>query len=144
MGIAQVGRVVVKLSGSLPPHVQGACIGYHRRVNLPGLLLRWMLLVALVLNAPALALAASSYSGPSSQGHCAAPHSAAMAAAGCCDDAAPAACQSGECECPPACLGMLATLNGTPASPWREAPVPANTQQRAPPPRLDPLRPPIA
>jgi hypothetical protein len=32
-------------------------IGYHRRVNLPGLLLRWMLLVALVLNAPALALA---------------------------------------------------------------------------------------
>jgi len=136
--------VVVKLSGSLPPHVQGACIGYHRPVNLPGLLLRWMLLVALVLNAPALALAASSYSGPSSQGHCAAPHSAAMAAAGCCDDAAPAACQSGECECPPACLGMLATLNGTPASPWREAPVPANAQQRAPPPRLDPLRPPIA
>jgi len=136
--------VVVKLSGSLPPHVQGACIGYHRPVNLPGLLLRWMLLVALGLNAPALALAASSYSGPSSQGHCAAPHSAAMAAAGCCDDAAPAACQSGECECPPACLGMLATLNGTPASPWREAPVPANAQQRAPPPRLDPLRPPIA
>ncbi|HDS1548859.1 TPA: hypothetical protein QEL30_004036 [Stenotrophomonas maltophilia] len=113
-------------------------------MNLPGLLLRWMLLVAVVLNAPAPALAASSYSGPSSQEHCAAPHSAAMAAAGCCDDAAPAACQSGECECPPACLGMLATLNGTPASPWREAPVPANTQQRAPPPRLDPLRPPIA
>ena len=26
----------------------------------------------------------------------------------------------------------------------REAPVPASTQQRAPPPRLDPLRPPIA
>jgi len=136
--------VVVKLSGSSPPHVQGACIGYHRPVNLPGLLLRWMLLVALVLNAPALALASSSYGGSANQDHCAAPHAAAMAAAGCCDDTAPAACQSGECECPPACLGMLATLNGTPASPWREAPVPANTQQRAPPPRLDPLRPPIA
>ncbi|MFB5855770.1 hypothetical protein WAB97_008020 [Stenotrophomonas maltophilia] len=113
-------------------------------MNLTDLLLRWMLLVALVLNAPALALAASPYSVPASQAHCAAPHSAAMAA-GCCDaDAAPAACQSGECECPPACLGMLATLNGTPASPWREAPVPANIQQRAPPLMPDPLRPPIA
>nr|WP_240431612.1 hypothetical protein [Stenotrophomonas sp. Pemsol] len=119
-------------------------IGYRRRVNLPGLLLRWMLLVALVLNAPALALASSSYGGSGNQDHCAAPHSAAMAAAGCCDDAAPAACQSGECECPPACLGMLAMSSGMPASPWREAPVAASTRQRAPPPMPDPLRPPIA
>ncbi|CCH12885.1 hypothetical protein SMD_2345 [Stenotrophomonas maltophilia D457] len=118
-------------------------IGYHRRVNLPGLLLRWMLLVALVLNAPALALGSSSYSGSANQDHCAAPHAAALAAAGCCDDAARAACQSGECECPPACLGMLATLSGTPASPWREAPVAARSQQRASPPMPDPLRPPI-
>ncbi|PJL39648.1 hypothetical protein B9Y78_11895 [Stenotrophomonas maltophilia] len=112
-------------------------------MNLPGLLLRWMLLVALVLNAPALALASSSYGGSANQDHCAAPHAAAMAAAGCCDDTAPAACQSGECECPPACLGMLATLSGTPASPWREAPVAARSQQRASPPMPDPLRPPI-
>jgi hypothetical protein len=118
-------------------------IGYHRRVNLPDLLLRWMLLVALVLNAPALALASSSYGGSGNQDHCAAPHAAALAAAGCCDDAARAACQSGECECPPACLGMLATLSGTPASPWREAPVAARSQQRASPPMPDPLRPPI-
>jgi hypothetical protein len=121
--------------------LRSARIGYHRRVNLSGLLLRWMLLVALVLNAPALALAASSYSGPASQDHCAAPHSAAMA--GCCDDAASTACQSNECECPPASLGMLASLSGTPALPWREAPLPASAQQRAPPPLPDPLRPPI-
>jgi len=118
-------------------------IGYHRRVNLPGLLLRWMLLVALVLYAPALALASSSYGGSANQDRWAAPHAAALAAAGCCDDAARAACQSGECECPPACLGMLATLSGTPASPWREAPVAARSQQRASPPMPDPLRPPI-
>ncbi|KAA3602456.1 hypothetical protein D1178_04505 [Stenotrophomonas maltophilia] len=113
-------------------------------MNLPGLLLRWMLLVALALNAPGLALAASSYNGPANQDHCAAPHSAAMAAVGCCDDAAPLACQSSECECPAACLGMLAALNGTPASPWREAPVPASSPQRASPLTPDPLRPPIA
>jgi len=121
--------------------LRSARIGYHRRVNLPGLLLRWTLLVALVLNAPALALAASSYSGPASQDHCAAPHSAAMA--GCCDDAASTVCQSNECECPPASLGRLASLSGTPALPWREAPLPASAQQRAPPPLPDPLRPPI-
>ncbi|WP_258393970.1 hypothetical protein [Stenotrophomonas maltophilia] len=123
--------------------MRDARIGYHPHVNLPGLLLRWMLLVALVLNAPALALAATSYSGAASQDQCTAPHPAAMAAAGCCDDADPAACQGGECECPPACLGMLATLNGTPASPWREAPAPASTPQHAPPPTPDPMRPPI-
>jgi hypothetical protein len=112
-------------------------------VNLPGLLLRWMLLVALVLNAPALAFALPAYSGTAGQEHCAAPHSAAMTAAGCCDDAASMACQSGECECPPACLGMLATANRTPASPRREAPLAVSSSQRAPPPMLDPLRPPI-
>jgi len=112
-------------------------------VNLPGLLLRWMLLVALVLNAPALAFALPAYSGTAGQEHCAAPHSAAMTAAGCCDDAASMACQSGECDCPPAWLRMLATLSGTLASPWREAPVAARSQQRASPPMPDPLRPPI-
>jgi len=121
--------------------LRDARIGYHQRVNLPGLLLRWMLLVALVLNAPALAVASSSYAAQSSADHCAAPHPAAMA--GCCDEAASTVCQSNECECPPASLGMLAALSGTPALPWREAPLPASTQQRAPPPLPDPLRPPI-
>ncbi|PSD21128.1 hypothetical protein C7E15_02040 [Stenotrophomonas maltophilia] len=45
---------------------------------------------------------------------------------------------------PPTCLGMLATLNGTPVSPWREAPAAASSPQRASPPMPDPLRPPIA
>ncbi|MDV9043836.1 hypothetical protein [Stenotrophomonas sp. RAC2] len=121
--------------------MRDARIGYHRRVNLPGLLLRWMLLVALVLNAPALALASSSNAMAADADHCAAPHSAGMA--GCCDEAASTVCQSDDCECPPACPGMLATLSGTPASPWREAPLAASAQQRAPPPVTDPLRPPI-
>ncbi|MFL6957598.1 hypothetical protein ACJ7C5_07455 [Nocardiopsis yanglingensis] len=121
--------------------MRNARIGYHWRVNLPGLLLRWMLLVALVLNAPALALASSSNAMAADADHCAAPHSAAMT--GCCDEAASTVCQSNECECPPASVGMLAALSGTPASPWREAPLPASAQQRAPPPLPDPLRPPI-
>ncbi|HDS1674870.1 TPA: hypothetical protein QEL58_000347 [Stenotrophomonas maltophilia] len=110
-------------------------------MNLPGLLLRWMLLVALVLNAPALALASLPDASVPTAGHCVAPHSTAMD--GCCDEATSTLCASGECECPPACLGMLATLNGTPASPWREAPPPASARQHAPPPLPDPLRPPI-
>ncbi|WP_262226706.1 hypothetical protein [Stenotrophomonas maltophilia] len=121
--------------------MRDARIGYHRRVNLPGLLLRWMLLVAVVLNAPALALASSPYTMAADADHCAAPHSAAMP--GCCDEATSTVCQSGECECPPACLGMPAALSGTPASPWREAPLAASAQQRASPPMPDPLRPPI-
>ncbi|AVO30635.1 hypothetical protein C6Y55_12215 [Stenotrophomonas maltophilia] len=110
-------------------------------MNLPGLLLRWMLLVALVLNAPALALVSSSNAMAADADHCAAPHSAAMT--GCCDEAASTVCQSNECECLPASVGMLAALSGTPASPWREAPLPASAQHRASPPLPDPLRPPI-
>ncbi|HIE1100738.1 hypothetical protein I5U60_13300 [Stenotrophomonas maltophilia] len=110
-------------------------------MNLPGLLLRWMLLVALVLNAPALALASLPDTAASTAEPCTAPHSAAMA--GCCGEAASAFCAGGECECPPACLGMLATMSGTPALPWREAPAHAPSRQRAPPPMPDPLRPPI-
>lgn len=102
-----------------------------------------MLLAALVLNALALASAAPAYHGTAEQDHRAAPHWAVMTVAGCCDDAAPMGCQNGECECPPACLGMLVAVNRTPASPWREAPVAASQAQRAPPPMLDPLRPPI-
>jgi hypothetical protein len=120
---------------------RNARIGYHRGVNLPGLLLRWMLLVALVLNAPALALASLPDAAVPTAGHCVAPHSTAMD--GCCDEAASTLCASEECECPSASLGMLATVNGTPASPLREVPPPASERQRAPPPLPDPLRPPI-
>ncbi|WP_294990669.1 hypothetical protein [uncultured Stenotrophomonas sp.] len=110
-------------------------------MNLPGLLLRWMLLVALVLNAPALARASSPYAFASGPDHCSALHSSALP--GCCDDSTSAGCETGECECPPACLGLAVTRAATLLSPWREVPPAGHARQRAPPPLNDPLRPPI-
>jgi len=120
-----------------------ASIGYHRRVNLPGLLLRWMLLVALVLNAPGLARAAASDTAPMGSVPCAAPHDTCIGLPACCEGAATTSCQNGSCECPPASLGLLAALRGPSASPWCESPVPRDAARHASALLPDPLRPPI-
>ncbi|MCX2893798.1 CopL family metal-binding regulatory protein [Stenotrophomonas lactitubi] len=117
-------------------------------MDISGLLLRLMLLLTLVLNAPALALASGGINGQASEGHCGAPHESAntaiSAAPACCDDQDAGACISEGCECVPASVDMLPSARSLAAWPLRA--VPGNALHMGhPAPALPHLiRPPIA
>jgi hypothetical protein len=117
-------------------------------VDISGLLLRLMLLLTLVLNAPALALASGGINGQASEGHCGAPHESAntaiSAAPACCDDQDAGACISEGCECVPASVDMLPSARSLAAWPLRA--VPGNALHMGHPAPVLPhlIRPPIA
>jgi len=107
-----------------------------------------MLLLTLVLNAPALALASGGINGQAGDGHCDAPHesveAANPAALACCDDRDAGACISEGCECVPASAAMLPSAASLAAWPLRA--VAGNVLHKGhPAPELPELiRPPIA
>jgi len=117
-------------------------------VDISGLLLRLMLLLTLVLNAPALALASGGINGQAGDGHCGVPQESADAAISvtpaCCDERNAAACSSEGCECVPASVAMLPSTASLAA--WPRRTVPGNALHMAhPAPALPHLiRPPIA
>ncbi|WP_340569388.1 CopL family metal-binding regulatory protein [Stenotrophomonas sp. G106K1] len=116
-------------------------------MDISGLLLRLMLLLTLVLNAPALALASGGINGQASDGHCGVPHERAgtgiSAAPTRCDDPTAGACSSDGCECVPASVAMLPSARSLAAWPLRA--VPGNALHKGhPAPALPQLiRPPI-
>ncbi|PII21749.1 hypothetical protein CR919_01975 [Stenotrophomonas sp. LMG 10879] len=117
-------------------------------MDISGLLLRLMLLLTLVLNAPALALASGGINGQASEGHCSAPHESVdtviSAAPACCDDQGAGACISEGCECVPASVAMLPTAGGLAAWPLRAVPGEALRPGHPAPALPQLIRPPIA
>ncbi|WP_303246011.1 CopL family metal-binding regulatory protein [Stenotrophomonas sp. NA06056] len=95
-------------------------------MDISGLLLRLMLLLTLVLNAPALALASGSVNGQASDDHCDASHEmtdcAIAVTPACCDERDAGACSSDGCECVPASLAMLPSTRSLVAWPLRAVP----------------------
>ncbi|MGE8283645.1 MULTISPECIES: CopL family metal-binding regulatory protein [unclassified Stenotrophomonas] len=117
-------------------------------MDISGLLLRLMLLLTLVLNAPALALASGGINGQASEGHCGAPHESAntaiSAAPACCDDQDAGACSSEGCECVPASVAMLPLAASLAAWPLRAVPGDALRPGHPAPALPHLIRPPIA
>ena len=117
-------------------------------MDISGLLLRLMLLLTLVLNAPALALASGGINGQASDGHCGALHESAdtviSAAPACCDDRDAGACISEGCECVPASVAMLLSAASLVAWPLRAVPGDALRPGHPAPVLPHLIRPPIA
>jgi len=117
-------------------------------VDISGLLLRLMLLLTLMLNAPALALASGGINGQSGGGHCGVPHESADAAISvtpaCCDERNAAACSSEGCECVPTSVAMLPTAASLAAWPLRAVPGDALPPDHPAPALPHLIRPPIA
>jgi len=117
-------------------------------VDISGLLLRLMLLLTLVLNAPALALASAGINGQPGGGHCDGPHEIADAAISatpaCCNERNAAACSSEECECVPASVAMLPSAASLAAWPLRAVPGDALPPAHPAPALPHLIRPPIA
>ncbi|QZN81145.1 hypothetical protein K5K93_01550 [Stenotrophomonas sp. DR822] len=107
-----------------------------------------MLLLTLVLNAPALALASGGINGQSGGGHCDGPHEIADAAISvtpaCCDERNAAACSSEGCECVPASVAMLPSAASLAAWPLRAVPGDALPPAHPAPALPHLIRPPIA
>ncbi|MEG0185077.1 MAG: hypothetical protein RR704_16705 [Stenotrophomonas sp.] len=116
-------------------------------MNLPVLLLRLLLLVSLVLNAPVLARAAAGSAGQPGGDHCVAPHATCMAAdvalPACCAETATGMCNGEGCECSAASVAVPLLPRDASASPRQDRP--GRTASRDhPSPVLPPLiRPPI-
>ncbi len=125
-----------------------SCVGYHQPVDISGLLLRLMLLLTLVLNAPALALASGGINGQSAGGHCGVPHESADAAISvtpaCCDDQDAGACSSEVCECVQPSVAMLPPARSLAAWPLRAVPGEALRPGHPAPALPQLIRPPIA
>ncbi|WP_275898235.1 CopL family metal-binding regulatory protein [Stenotrophomonas indicatrix] len=117
-------------------------------MDISGLLLRLMLLLTLVLNAPALALASGGINGQASDGHCGAAHESAetgiTAAPTCCDDQDAGACISEVCECVPASVAVLPSAASLAAWPLRAVPGDALRPGHPAPALPHLIRPPIA
>ncbi|MCR8713483.1 CopL family metal-binding regulatory protein [Stenotrophomonas indicatrix] len=117
-------------------------------MDISGLLLRLMLLLTLVLNAPALARASVGINGQSGDGHFDGPHeiadTAASATPACCDDRSAAACSSNGCECVPASVAVLPSAASLAAWPLRAVPGDALRPGHPAPALPHLIRPPIA